>query len=212
MPQKPNFRHLQKSKCMRKVVGTKSIILLTFLLGWQVLSAQVAGHFGVRAEKLKVINEVVRLMNASAYDSAEALIISELLNQQNKLTPYEEYFFNSYEAEIMYYNALFDIGLASADKCLAIGKEMRNESDSNCVQGSELPLLLSLRLLLCAPFLGVCCCCCCCCWCAHAHSEARYSEREHTQTTQAAAASNGTTTSNKSKQQKCRKLLFSQNQ
>jgi signal transduction histidine kinase len=128
MLQKPNFRLLQKTKCMRLHLGTKSILILAFMLGWLAINAQVIAHFGVKPEKLKVINEVVRLMNASAYDSAEALIISELLNQQNNLSPFEEYFFNSYESEIMYYNALFEIGLASADECLKLGNALKNDT------------------------------------------------------------------------------------
>jgi len=126
--QKPNFRLLQKTNCMRLQLGTKSILILAFMLGWLAINGQVAAHFGVKPEKLKVINEVVRLMNASAYDSAEALIIGELLNQQNKLSPFEEYFFNSYESEIMYYNALFEIGLASADECLKLGIALENDT------------------------------------------------------------------------------------
>jgi signal transduction histidine kinase len=127
---------------MRPYKTLKPILSLLLLLVCLAGNAQISNHFGIRPEKLPVINEVVRLMNASAYDSAEVLVISELLDQQNKLTPYEEYFLNSYEAEIMYYNALFDIGLASAEKCLAIGRKLDNDTLIGSAQN-----LLGLQLM-----------------------------------------------------------------
>ena len=127
---------------MRPYKTLKPILSLLLLLASLDSNAQISNHFGIRPEKLPVINEVVRLMNASAYDSAEVLVISELLDQQNKLTPYEEYFLNSYEAEIMYYNALFDIGLASAEKCLVIGRKLDNDTLIGSAQN-----LLGLQLM-----------------------------------------------------------------
>ncbi len=106
----------------------KPILIVVFCLFAHVVFCAQSLPFGIRADKYAVMQSIVKLMDNNAYDSAEAVITRELLNQNNKLNEREEYFLYCYEAEIMYYNALFDIGLASANKALNLAESLKNDT------------------------------------------------------------------------------------
>ena len=84
--------------------------------------------FGLRPDVYEGLQNIVSLMNRSAYDSAQALIVRQLLYQKSKLNKREEYFLYCYEAEIMYYNGLFEIGLTSAQEARNLANSLENDT------------------------------------------------------------------------------------
>ncbi len=67
-------------------------------------------------------------MSRSAYDSA-AFVLNEAFSQTDvTYSDVDLYYLLSYEAEIMYYNALFDLGLSSALRGLEIANAMKNDT------------------------------------------------------------------------------------
>lgn len=75
-----------------------------------------------------VIDRATAFMSQSSYDSA-GYILNEAFSQTDvAYTSRELYFLLSYEAENMYYNALFDLGLNSAMRGLELAAEMKNDT------------------------------------------------------------------------------------
>lgn len=75
-----------------------------------------------------VIDRATEYMGRSAYDSA-GHILNEAFSQTNvTYTDLDLYYLLSYEAENMYYNALFDQGLNSAYRSLELAEAMRNDT------------------------------------------------------------------------------------
>jgi len=112
---------------MKKTAKMFFTLLITSYFLKPAMAQDLAPN-GVRDDKFEIMQQVVRLMNASFYDSSEVMIIKELFNKENILTAEEQYFFLCYESEIMYYNALFDLGLASAQNALEIARELGNDT------------------------------------------------------------------------------------
>jgi signal transduction histidine kinase/Tfp pilus assembly protein PilF len=76
----------------------------------------------------EVIDQATEYMARSAYDSA-GHILNEAFAQTNvAYTDLDLYYLLSYEAENMYYNALFDQGLNSAYRSLELAEAMRNDT------------------------------------------------------------------------------------
>jgi len=70
------------------------------------------------------ISRATRFMNFSQYDSAQ-VVISEAFEQTDfKLHDLDEYYLHCYEAEVMYYNALFEQGLNTAMRGLDLARQL----------------------------------------------------------------------------------------
>lgn len=110
------------------IVEKCRMLILACLVSGNISLGQHIVYHNISPQRNKILNDVVLLMHNNAYDSAQALIFREILDQNKTLTHHEEYYFYSYESEIMYYNALFDIGLASAERCLAIARTLKNDT------------------------------------------------------------------------------------
>jgi signal transduction histidine kinase len=73
-------------------------------------------------------------MNESQYDSAQS-VVSEMFRQTNyPLSDLELYYLHSYEAEIMYYNAIFEQGLNTSLRALEIALKL---GDSTIIGNAE---------------------------------------------------------------------------
>lgn len=118
------------------ITFTQRMIRISFLfftlLSWSLsfqLNAQTSNlPFGVRPEKGDLFEKLVLLIDKTEYDSAEKIIAQQLINTDEKLNTYELYFLNCYEAEIMYYNALYDQGIVSALKAKELAGQLKNDT------------------------------------------------------------------------------------
>ena len=82
----------------------------------------------ISPEVARVISLSSDFMSRSAHDSA-AFVLNEAFAQTDvTYSDVDLYYLLSYEAEIMYYNALFDQGLSSALRGLEIAKAMKNDT------------------------------------------------------------------------------------
>ena len=107
-----------------------STLFYAILMFGSALTLQSQGSnlpFGVRPEKNKILEEIVILIDKTEYDSAEVIIARELISSEEKLNTYELYFLHCYEAEIMYYNALYDQGIVSALKARDLAIELNDD-------------------------------------------------------------------------------------
>src|SRR5690606_39023439 len=71
----------------------------------------------------KALSDATNYMNQSKYDSAQYVITATLMQNDQAITKLELYYLRCYEAEIMYYNALFEQGLNMALWSLELAKE-----------------------------------------------------------------------------------------
>jgi two-component system sensor histidine kinase UhpB len=102
------------------------LFLLVFMLspsaGSQLLPEKVS------PEVRLVIQQATNFMNRSAYDSA-AFVLNEASSEPEvSYTETDLYYLLSYEAENMYYNALFDQGLSIALRSLEIAQSLKNDT------------------------------------------------------------------------------------
>jgi signal transduction histidine kinase/tetratricopeptide (TPR) repeat protein len=67
-------------------------------------------------------------MNSSRYDSAQRVIMGIFRQSAYPLNNLELYYLHSYEAEIMYYNALFEQGLNTSLRALEIAGQIKNDT------------------------------------------------------------------------------------
>lgn len=96
--------------------------MLCHLAGSQLLPEKVS------PEVRRVIERATDFMNRSAYDSA-AFVLNEASSEPEvSYTETDLYYLLSYEAENMYYNALFDQGLSIALRCLEIAQSLKNDT------------------------------------------------------------------------------------
>ena len=102
--------------------------ILIGILSFQLQAQSSNLPFGVRQENGKIFEKIVSLIDQTEYDSAETIIARQLINTEDKLNTYELYFLNCYEAEIMYYNALYDQGIVSALKAKELAGELKNDT------------------------------------------------------------------------------------
>ncbi len=81
-----------------------------------------------------VLKVATAYMNKSSYDSAQ-FVVSAAFSQTNfPLNPTDLYYLHCYEAEIMYYNALFEQGLNSSMRGAEIAKQL---NDNNLLGNTE---------------------------------------------------------------------------
>ncbi|MFN9882358.1 MAG: hypothetical protein ACK53R_03175, partial [Bacteroidota bacterium] len=74
-----------------------------------------------------MLNVVYHYLDTYQYDEAER-IISEVYKSKKQMTPLEEYYLLCFEAEVMYYNALFGIGTESTLDALRIAESLNNDT------------------------------------------------------------------------------------
>jgi signal transduction histidine kinase len=106
-----------------------------------LLLAGFAGSVRISAQPLPprlspyvadVIASATQFMNASLFDSAQVRITEAFLQSDVRISSYDLYFLHCYEAEIMYYNALFEQGLSSAMR----GVEMAVSTGDPILEGN----------------------------------------------------------------------------
>ncbi|MEZ4799577.1 MAG: histidine kinase [Flavobacteriales bacterium] len=76
----------------------------------------------------QVLTDTYKLMESSRYDTALHVLSYGFYTQPDSLTKLDQYYLHSYEAEIMYYTALFDIGLNSSLVTLSLAEELKNDT------------------------------------------------------------------------------------
>lgn len=74
-----------------------------------------------------ILKRATAFMNQSQYDSAQYLITAIQAQPEFSITKVEHYYLRCYEAEIMYYNALFEQGLNISLWSLDLAKELNSE-------------------------------------------------------------------------------------
>lgn len=105
----------------------KAIVFLLFFLGTHLLIAQQRPG-NVSPEVGVVMERAADCMSRSAYDSA-GIIINEAFSQTEfSHSEIDLYYLLCYEAENMYYTALFDQGLASALRGLELAQALSNDT------------------------------------------------------------------------------------
>jgi signal transduction histidine kinase len=67
-------------------------------------------------------------MDQSRYDSALNILSQGFYLHNEVVVPIDQYYLHSIEAEIMYYNALFDIGLNSVQQSAILATELKNDT------------------------------------------------------------------------------------
>jgi signal transduction histidine kinase len=82
----------------------------------------------------EVFEEAVRLMNVSKYDSAQTVLSAAFMQSQYALSTTDLFYLHSLEAEIMYYNALFEQGLTTAIRAHSL---VERSSDSVLLGSAE---------------------------------------------------------------------------
>jgi signal transduction histidine kinase len=104
---------------------------------------QVPPDLGQRfTQDLEIVSDH---MNASRYDSAQH-IVSEIFKQINyPLSDLELYYLHSYEAEIMYYNAIFEQGLNTSLRALEIAQVLNDPAYTGNAENLMGLFLLSLN-------------------------------------------------------------------
>jgi two-component system sensor histidine kinase UhpB len=75
----------------------------------------------------KALATATNFMNESKYDSAQHTLSAVLMKNDQAITKLELYYLRCYEAEIMYYNALFEQGLNVALHGLELAKTLDDE-------------------------------------------------------------------------------------
>jgi signal transduction histidine kinase len=67
-------------------------------------------------------------MNHSSYDSAQFVISAAFSQSETAVTETDLYYLHCYEAEVMYYNALFEQGLNSSLRSLELARKLANDT------------------------------------------------------------------------------------
>jgi two-component system sensor histidine kinase UhpB len=76
----------------------------------------------------EIIEETYGHMDASKYDKALSTLSRGFYKDSTQSTLADQYYLHSFESEIMYYTALFDIGLSSALQSEKIAIELKNDT------------------------------------------------------------------------------------
>ena len=76
----------------------------------------------------KILESTFNQMDQSRYDSALSILSQGFYLHNEVVMPIDQYYLHSIEAEIMYYNALFDIGLNSVQQSAILAEELKNDT------------------------------------------------------------------------------------
>lgn len=102
-------------------------IMIAVFLGIGISGFSQTEIMGISKEIDDVLKRATAFMNQSKYDSAQYLITSIQAQSDFTITKLEHYYLRCYEAEIMYYNALFEQGLNISLWSLDLAKELNSE-------------------------------------------------------------------------------------
>ncbi len=105
---------------MKRITFFTILLFVLFQLSNVTLHAQVPQHDSLLVRVYKCLDD-------SRYDEAER-IISETYKSKQQLTTIQEYYLLCFEAEVMYYNALFGIGTQSTLEALRIAETLNNDT------------------------------------------------------------------------------------
>ena len=83
---------------------------------------------GTTPEMREILDRTFLQMDQSRYDSALSLLSQGFYLENEIIIPLDQYYLHSIEAEIMYYNALFDIGLNSVQQSVRLAEELQNDT------------------------------------------------------------------------------------
>lgn len=142
----------------------KSIFCVVFLLllNCKLFATEVEDSPpGLRPEITLMLDSATYYMNSSRYDAAQAVLSKLFTSGEYSLSNTELYFVHCYESEIMYYNALFDLGLNSALRAREIAIQLQNDTligsvenlcglfflNLNQLQTAKVHFLASVKLL-----------------------------------------------------------------
>lgn len=103
----------------------KRILFIVFLFYQFISNNLYAQLHQVKQDSLLL--SVYHLLDGCRYDEAESTI-SNIYLQKKSLTPLQDYFLLCFEAEVMYYNALFGIGTRSTLEALGIAESLKNDT------------------------------------------------------------------------------------
>lgn len=101
------------------------LLLVIFFLFAQLSFAQQE-KIEISAPIQASLDRALALMNVSNYDSAQYIISGIMTQSELTITPTEMYIMRCFEAEILYYNALFEQGLNTMLWGLDLAKELNN--------------------------------------------------------------------------------------
>jgi len=108
-------------------------IVLLFLLAKSFIGFGQDHWNELSKETNAVLSKATEFMNQSRYDSAQFVITAALNQSKFPVSKVDLYYLNCYEAEILYYNALFEQGLNIALWSLDLAKEL----NSDLLQGNS---------------------------------------------------------------------------
>jgi signal transduction histidine kinase len=100
--------------------------LFSGLIGYSADNTQIPP--GLRQDVVDIMNEATIYMNASDYEKAQAILGTVFTTPKFSLNDYELYYIHCYESEILYYNALFDLGLNSALRARELAVTLQNDT------------------------------------------------------------------------------------
>lgn len=92
-----------------------------------------------------VIREATDFMNISRYDSAQVAISEAFQQSEFPLHAHDLYYLHCYEAEIMYYNALFEQGINSSMRGLEIARQLNDSLLEGSAENLTGLFLMSLQ-------------------------------------------------------------------
>ena len=125
MPAKSHGRATLPAHLLPYLSSVLRLILFLTLLTCSA-AAQTSLPPGLSPYMQGVIREATEFMNISRYDSAQVVISEAFQQSEFALHAQDLYYLHCYEAEIMYYNALFEQGLNSAMRGLEIARQLRD--------------------------------------------------------------------------------------
>ncbi len=104
--------------------------ILAFIFQWITLQTVIAREVphGVSQRVFDVLIQASDYMDRSNYDSAQFVISKTFAQTEIPIGEVDLYYLHCYEAEIMYYNALFEQGLNSSLRGIEIAKAQKNDT------------------------------------------------------------------------------------
>ncbi len=102
------------------------VVMLCFSISAK--ASDTLSYAGMSKEVFKVLQSATKYMGESKYDSAQYLISGAFSQIDYGVTTTDVYYLYCYQSEIMYYNALFELGLNSSLSGLQFAKQLKNDT------------------------------------------------------------------------------------
>jgi signal transduction histidine kinase len=113
-------------KAHYKFLLTFSSLLLSFISLWCQQDISIPSNASPPVKI--IIKNTFEEMDASRYDKALATLSQGFYKDSTQIRLVDQYYLHAFEAEIMYYTALFDIGLTSALQSETIALQLNNDT------------------------------------------------------------------------------------